>query len=637
MNLRRVAIRNVWRNRGRYLAYWASAVFAVMVFFLFNALLLHPDLQGGYRGAHRATQAMEGGSVVVAVFTFLFLLYANSAFISFRKQEFGLLRLLGVTRGQLVRLLLWEGLIIAATAVAIGCGAGLLFMKLFFMAVSVIMQMPQPLPLYAGTDVWSRTAAVFGCFFLFISLVSMRGVLRDSIVDLLRARRRPKAPPVYSRWKAVLGLALVVGGYVWATSPNPSQVTAGITPVTLMVSLGTYFLVNETSIALLTGLHRKEGWYYRPLPFLNVSRLMFKIQDNAKTLTAVALLVAVILTAVGTIYSIFAVVREDVRAEWPHAFEVSKRQSDELTAEIERVEEMFRRHGLTIRDRWQFTGVTADVTFEGVSMPVIFMPYSLYRDLREAEYGEALPLTTPEEAILVTVGETFSVDGQKLSISIGGETLALSLKLDSLRRLFLLRTWVLVLDDAVFAEALAASPMEDRIALAAWETDPDVGRAALEAYEEGQELLSAAGEDVYLDAIATRYFSEVSTWAVVLFTGSFASLVFFAACCSLLYFRLFTEIDDDRKYFRRLRDLGVDQGLLQQVSRRQALVVFFVPFAVGVVHSTFAMYALGTLVGRTVLHHGWLVAVMYLALYVVYFAIMQGFYWRSLRVGSSTV
>src|SRR5690606_3371640 len=111
----------------------------------------------------------------------------------------------------------------------------------------------------------------------------------------------------------------------------------------------------------------------------------------------------------------------------------------------------------------------------------------------------------------------------------------------------------------------------------------------------------------------------VGEYGLSLFMGVFASLAFFAATCSLLYFRLFTEIDDDRRYYTRLRQLGISAGELKGLSRVQAWVVFFTPFLVGLVHSTFAMKALGTLVGISVLHYGWMVAAGYLVLYVVFF------------------
>lgn len=127
--------------------------------------------------------------------------------------------------------------------------------------------------------------------------------------------------------------------------------------------------------------------------------------------------------------------------------------------------------------------------------------------------------------------------------------------------------------------------------------------------------------------------AATSSMGSSLFIGLFVSLVFFAACCSLLYFRLFTEIEEDRKYFRRLQDLGAAAAEMKRLARGQAMVVFYVPFLAGVTHSTLAMKALGTLLSRTVLQIGWVVALAYLVLYAVYLAASSTFYWRTLRVG----
>ncbi|MFS8572072.1 MAG: hypothetical protein LOD85_03460, partial [Clostridia bacterium] len=125
------------------------------------------------------------------------------------------------------------------------------------------------------------------------------------------------------------------------------------------------------------------------------------------------------------------------------------------------------------------------------------------------------------------------------------------------------------------------------------------------------------------------YHDVMSGFGLALFIAVFVSLVFFAATCSLLYFRLFTEVDDDRRYFGRLYELGVDAPEVRRLSRIQNGVVFLVPFAVGLLHSTFAMKALSTLMSRPVLTLGWLVAAAYLVIYALFFAVTDGVYQRA--------
>ena len=74
VTLRRLAIQNVWRSRGRYLAYVGSAAFAVAIYFLYTTLAYHPTLKGGYFGANYVAIATQAAAIVIAAFTFLFLL-----------------------------------------------------------------------------------------------------------------------------------------------------------------------------------------------------------------------------------------------------------------------------------------------------------------------------------------------------------------------------------------------------------------------------------------------------------------------------------------------------------------------------------------------------------------------------------
>jgi polyferredoxin len=93
------------------------------------------------------------------------------------------------------------------------------------------------------------------------------------------------------------------------------------------------------------------------------------------------------------------------------------------------------------------------------------------------------------------------------------------------------------------------------------------------------------------------------------------------------------DIDEDRKYAYRLKQIGVTDRELRGQALWQMAVIFFLPFVVGLVHSTMAMNALGTLTGRTVLHFGWTGALLFLVLFAGSFIGSGRLYWTSLREG----
>jgi len=626
--LGRLAAKNVWQNRGRYLAYWGSAAFSVMIYFLYTALAVHPRLQGGFAGAQSVAEVMQAAAVVIAIFTLLFLLYASAAFTRSRMKEFGLLSLLGLTRGQLVRMVVWENLMIAVTAMAAGIGLGLLFLKLFFMAISALLQLPAQLPVYLGWPVWRRTLLVFGSIFMFVSLLSLRGVLRRNIIELLRAGRKPLERPTFSKGKALLGAVLVGAGYVWASVPVPTAVVLGVVPVTTMVSIGTYFLLRETSVALLQGLRRVQPLYGRPGPFLTVNQLTFKLQENYRVLSGAAILVAVILSAMGTILAIYVVAEEAALSSAPQAIQLELPAGEAASEHVAFVDATLAAHGVDGLQRIAMRLPRA--TVENTRATVV--PYSLYERLYRPG-GRTLRLADDDHAVLVRrfsgSGEVPSEKPVSRRAVLAGAEYTLSVVTDPAGRLLNDVEDVLVVSDARFQQWVNDHPDAPFRTVAVW-TGRNWRPAGMEAALAELRAKYEWDGEAQLTTTYEIHRASIAQFGLALFIGLFISLVFFAATCSLLYFRLFTEIDDDRRYYTRLRQLGLTTGELRGLARTQAWVLFLVPFVVGLVHSTFAMRALSTLMLRSVLLHGWAVAAGYFLLYGAFFTASFALYWRTM-------
>mgnify|MGYP000926051200 FL=1 len=622
---------NDWR---RYIAFLASTAFTVMVYFLYTALIRHPDLQGGYAYAAAAVKGMKAAAVVIAIFAFLFLLYSSSSFARLRMKEFGLLSLFGVSKGQLARIILGEHLIIAVASVTAGLGMGFLLLKLFFMGISALLRLPEELRLSAKADVWLHTITVFGGMFAAVVICSLRMVLGRTVVELVRFARKPKATPRFSFWRLVLGLLLVVGGYLWASSSNPMTIISGVVPVTLIVSVGTVILMREASIACLSWLHDCDRLYYRPVPFLTVSQLAYKIQDNYRILAAVAILVAVILSAVGTILTVYALSVEDAETSYPVPIQLVQYGGAGEELGVAAVNAVLGKHGVDFMSYKETIGLRGRLVEKETD--IVILPYSLYREMRQRmgldvleDTGNAI-LVYPTSSIHIT---TTTAEPWNDRVQIGGKELEFTVIPDKIGRILnpaKSLSYNLIVSDALYGDLLEQAAPEHRAHISLWVGNwrtKGVRLATLEL----QSLFS--GEETHLSMTCAQYMVQVSTMGVLVFIGCFVSLVFVAACFSLLYSRLFTDIDEDRKYARRLQQIGVTNKELRGQALWQMAVIFFLPFVVGLVHSTFAMRALGTLTRRTVLQYGWGAALLFLFLFGALFIGTVQLYWRSLCDG----
>lgn len=68
----------------------------------------------------------------------------------------------------------------------------------------------------------------------------------------------------------------------------------------------------------------------------------------------------------------------------------------------------------------------------------------------------------------------------------------------------------------------------------------------------------------------------------ILFVGFFIGIVFFVCAGSFLYFRLFSDLEDDVRLFEMIRKVGLTSGELSKVVTIRLALLFFVPIGVAI-------------------------------------------------------
>ena len=125
----RLAWTGMKQNRRLYLPYLLTCTGVTAMFYILMGLsvsTLLPQMSGG-----RSTALiMSLGSVVIAFFALIFLFYTHSFLIRRRSREFGLYNVLGMGKGNIARILLWETLLTYAGTTVVGLALGVALSKL---------------------------------------------------------------------------------------------------------------------------------------------------------------------------------------------------------------------------------------------------------------------------------------------------------------------------------------------------------------------------------------------------------------------------------------------------------------------------------------------------------------------------
>lgn len=320
MTLRTLAFSNIRGNLRSYSAFFMSSVFSVMIFYIYTAFLIHPDVANGHIvAAGKVTQGMTFCQYIIVIFSFLFALYSNSAFLKTRQQEFGLLSLFGMTRMQLRTLIIYENGAIALLSIGAGIGLGIAFSKLFYMALEVLLHMNEPIAFAVPLKALWLTAGGFFLLFGAISAWTAWRVGRGGIMDMLKASKEPGSPPVFSRWLAVLAVICLGAAYGMALIMNGANFVLLAPSVMVTVTIGTYLLFTQFSIMLLRFIQSNHRLYYRRTNLIIVAQLSYKMKTNARMLFIVSMLSAVIVTASGAVYMMGQAVFDGYKTQYEDA------------------------------------------------------------------------------------------------------------------------------------------------------------------------------------------------------------------------------------------------------------------------------------------------------------------------------
>ena len=305
---------NVRRAGRDYLIYLLTLALGVTVFYAFNTISLQVDLAGIKTAGMREimSELLFGLTIFLAAVMGFLMVYANNFIMKRRKREFGLYQVLGMTRGQVARVMAYETFIVSGAALVLGiiCGIALSQVMVFFTA-SLFKTQISNFHFFISLDALLITIECLVAIFAVTLLFNLRVVARVKLADLMGAERRHESVktrnPLLAGIACLVGLALIIWAYyrllrdgVPLTAPADQIDLAmrrfGIT--TLMVTAGTVAFFFGLSGLLLKLLQTMRNVYWRGLNMFTVRQLAAKINTISMSMAIIAMILFFAITSV---------------------------------------------------------------------------------------------------------------------------------------------------------------------------------------------------------------------------------------------------------------------------------------------------------------------------------------------------
>ncbi|OKP92128.1 FtsX-like permease family protein [Paenibacillus sp. P32E] len=622
MTLRQFAFRNVSRNKRTYAAFFLSSTFSVMIFFMYAVFIFHPAIKNsGFNGS--AAQAMTVAEYIVYVFSIFFVLYSGSAFLKSRKREFGVLIMHGMTYHQLRQIVFIENMVIGFASIVAGLAAGMLFAKLFMMIGADVMHM-SPLPYYMPGTAILLTLSAFVLLFLVISAFTAVFVRASKPIDLLKSSAKPKPEPKASVFLSIIAFCLLLAGYIISFQVKGATVVFALLPVTVIVIIGTYFLYTQLSVFVIRALRSNRAVFLRKTNVLVLSDMAYRMKDNARMFFLVTIVSTVAICAMGGLMGFLETIHKQVSAAYPFAYNYIQTTGDagQAAYHTKIIEQVLKERGIRY-DKWSVHVASFD-SINGQSLN--FIRLSEYTKLAKALDYPELSLQGNEAATLWTMTNRPFPEHEW---SIKGTSITFNMKQTVGKAVTppMIDEPLLIVSDRMFDSL--GNPKKEQL-LTSYNTDSADSTAETGKAIAGQ--LGHAPTSGYWFA-SSAYLEEQMkrTYNLMLFVGLFISSIFFVASGSFLYFRLFTDLNDDKQKYRSVTKIGLTGKELEKVTTLQLALLFFVPLTVSLIHSSVALYALHNLFHSPVTQSAITVYIVFLAAQILYFLLIRARYLQHLK------
>lgn len=652
----KLAWQGIRKNAETYLPYLLMGILMVGVSYIMN-YLTRPALMGALSMGGTTLMVLQMGKIVISVFSVIFLYYCNSFLIRRRMKEFGLYNILGMGKGNIARVMLWETLLTALLVFAGGLLLGLSLSRLVEMALINLLHADYTVPMelfYPDGVTW--VLLLFGGIYVLILLANLLRMRLSNPVALLKSENTGEKPPKANWFFGLIGLLILLSAYyVAAVSQSPLEALIFFFIAVLMVIVATYLLLVSGSVTLCRMLRRNKRYYYQTRHFISVSAMAYRMKRNGAGMATICILctmVLVILTSTVCLYGgtdsmVDAICPQDINL----TIGLEARDGEENWKRLDAMQQMAldvtEEMGLTPENITSQRALVATGKVQNGDYGIITDADSLKANVLELT---VYPLSVYEQA----TGETVTLADRELlyasfktneafsSMSFYGSAPYRMIRAEKELPKRLLSAdyrsaWgclVVFTNDAeafrseitaLVGEKSGEAMMMDRLALhfdLASEADTDTQEKLVKTLR--SEAMKSTGKDFYgmsslsVDTRALCRRDYLSLFGGLFFLGMVLGPLFSIAAVLIMYYKQICEGYEDAERFAVMRKVGLTDAEIRRSVNSQVLTVFFAPLLMAGLHMLFAMPMIRLILGAFGLHNDSLFYGIGIGCYVVF-------------------
>jgi len=608
--LTKLVFKNVGKSMQDYTVYFFTLVFGVSIFYMFNSIYAQQDIMVVTEiltdSMIALSKILSVISVFVAVILGFLIVYANSFFIRRRKKEMGIYMTLGMSKGKISAILVFETFLMGLLALIAGLIIGVFGSQ--FMSVFTAKIFEADMTAYKF--IFSPGAAVksilyFAVIFLTVIIFNAIAVSKYKLIDLIYGGRKNESLKIRSTKLSVLvflvSIVFLGTAYALVLKNGIININRIFLWSIILGTAGSLLFFFSLSGILTKLVQSNKKLYYKNLTMFVTRQLTSKINTNFISISVVSIVLLLVIGIFSTGYSMKNILSADLKETAP--YDVSfygdgkgnyKTIYESLPLSIKGIDASHYEYSIYRGDLHykdlpvDYSSLSFDIGKRGLD----FVMFSDYQKSLEMQGKEKADLPGNGYFIVAT-GDVYLHIAQQfldrnVTISIGGKTLQPKGEVQNIKLSNSDSGITFVVNDG-FSETLDKSPdqvlnMVCKTGEGSKELQENLNQYSnSEDYKEKGFWYYSSREEIYATSLAMK--------AIISFLAIYLGIVFMVACAAILAIQQLAQASDNKERYALLRKLGAEKKMLDRALFVQILCYFLLPFMLGIVHSIVGLTA----------------------------------------------
>lgn len=598
------ALKNLKANKIVNIPYILStsimvAILFIMISLLDNKYVMQKDQFGAI---------IVFGSIIIAIFTFAIIMYANRFLIKRRFKEFGLYRVFGLENRHINRILLKEKSIFFVIISILTIVFGITLGKVLFLAVGKLMQENFSIMQFGISTKAVILSLLFNLVisvltFIFDILNIKSATTRDLFAKGQKSESEPKVKVVFF----ILAIILTaIGYYIALTIEGSLESLLMFFVASLLVLFGTYCGFVSITIFVLKTMKKNKSFFYKSKNFITVSGMLYRMKSNAVGLASIAILCTGVVVSLSTTMAIYNSAEKVVDSTVNRDYKLTgtiipdKDFSKDIEKEKTRLKNLVTEKTNPKNEYYQVsTMMFANLDgnkFSKVGMNNTKTVYIMIQTLDSFNDKFNKKYTLNNGEILLNSNYMKYLTSDKITL---GSVDYKFKKIDELegRNIAVDMFYVVVKTDEDLVRFCNdfKMPMENDAGYKPLEVNITYFLDS-EKNLDGKEFISKDSSLQFVSRQETKT-GVYSMFGAFLYIGFIISFVLLIGTSIIAYYKHLSEGIEDRKNIQTMKKVGLSNKMIKKTSSQQIYWMFFLPLFVAVIHSAVASKMLYQLCG----------------------------------------